>query len=59
MNERDELAREIFMADNSASPDPAHEWEMTTRHNPAYSTYAYEIADGLIAAGYRKQEPNQ
>lgn len=47
-NERNELAREIFIADNSDSPDPAAEWEIRR------AQYAYEIADGLLTAGYRK-----
>lgn len=52
--EREELARAVFISDNKAAPDPEHEWEMTCRRNPAYADYAFDIADGLIAAGYRK-----
>jgi len=53
VNERDELARDIFMADNSNAKDPATEW----RDAPAsVKDYAYAIANGLLAAGYRKVE---
>lgn len=51
-SEREELARDIFIADNSNSPDPAAEWETAPRRR-----YAYEIADGLLARGYRKEQP--
>ncbi|MFT4471410.1 hypothetical protein ACMX2H_16020 [Arthrobacter sulfonylureivorans] len=49
MSARDELARAIFMADNSNAPDPAAEWEFApARHRE----YAFKIASTLIAAGY-------
>lgn len=51
---RDELAREIFIADNSAQTreDSLADW--TAYGMAKDSTYAHNIADGLIAAGYRK-----
>jgi hypothetical protein len=54
MSERDELAKLLFVTDNDAAPEPEHEWEMTTRHNPAYAEYAFAMADAILAAGYRK-----
>lgn len=56
MNARHEIARLLFITDNRDAADPAHEWEMLTRHGPKYVHYVYEMADALIAAGYRKQE---
>lgn len=53
MNARDELARDIFVADNSNHPDAAAEWEDPDLTTPI--AYAYDIADGLIAAGYVKE----
>lgn len=51
MSARDELARDIFVADNSNAKDPAANWQ----EGPAsIRDYAYAIADGLLAAGYRK-----
>jgi len=48
-HKRNALARLIFMADNSNAPDPEAEW----RDAPArQKTYAYNIADALIAFGY-------
>lgn len=50
--QKDELARDIFLADNSnAAPGLMEkEWDenATTYH------YAHSIAEGLIAKGYRK-----
>lgn len=54
MSAREEIAKLLFITDNHAAPDPEHEWEMTSRHNPAYTEYVYEMADALIAAGYRQ-----
>lgn len=54
MSARDELAKLLFVTDNDAAPDPGHEWEMTTRHNPAYAEYAFALSDAILAAGYRK-----
>jgi hypothetical protein len=54
MSTRDELAKLLFVTDNSGAAEPEHEWEMTTRHNPAHAEYAYMLADALIAAGYRQ-----
>lgn len=54
MSSREEIAKLLFVADNHAAPDPEHEWEMTSRHNPAYAEYVYAMADALIAAGYRQ-----
>jgi hypothetical protein len=54
MSKRDELAKLLFVTDNHAAPEPEHEWEMTTRHNPAYAEYAFALADAILAAGYRK-----
>ena len=54
MSARDELARLLFIADNSDAPEPDHEWEMTIRHNPGHAQYAYVQADAILAAGYSK-----
>lgn len=48
---RYQLAKDIFMADNADAPSPEREWDIATTKEHAY---AYGIADGLIAAGYRK-----
>lgn len=53
-DERDELAKLLFLADNDAAPDPYHEWEMTSRHNPPGAKYVYEMADSILRAGYTK-----
>ena len=50
-HEREELARDIFIADNFLIPTAASSWEWADDENV---TYAYAIADGLIAKGYRK-----
>lgn len=48
---RYQLAKDIFMADNSDAPSPEREWDIATTKEHAY---AYAIADGLIAAGWTK-----
>lgn len=53
---REELARLLFMADNRNAADPAHEWEMLTRHGPRHVQHYYEMADGALAAGYERRE---
>ena len=56
--ERDELAKEIFLADNWRwSQDAAlKDWDALSNSAQRGSTYAHHIADGLIAKGYRKAE---
>jgi len=54
MSDKDELAKLLFIADNQDSEDPDHEWEMTTRHDPDFTKYAFALADAILAAGYRK-----
>lgn len=51
MSARDELAREIFIADNSGQSREASlkDWEA---YLPGEYAYTYGIADGLLAAGY-------
>lgn len=51
--ERDTLARDIFLADNSNARPGLMEQEWDA--DPTKYLYAYNIADGLIAKGYRKQ----
>lgn len=51
--QRDELALDIFLADNGNIPEGElrQDWvDAPDRHRP----YAQNIADGLIAKGYRK-----
>jgi len=50
--QKDELARDIFLADNtSAAPGLMEkEWD----ENPTTYHYAHAIAEGLAAKGYRK-----
>lgn len=51
--EREELALDIFLADNGSIPEDSlrQDWAAEPEtHRP----YAYNIADGLIAKGYRK-----
>lgn len=48
---RYQLAKDVFMADNSDAPSPEREWDIATTKELAY---AYAIADGLIAAGWEK-----
>lgn len=48
-SERDQLAREIFAADNYYAPDPYEEWG---KASTAHREYAYTIADGLTANGW-------
>lgn len=54
MNDRDELAREVFIADNSGQSreDSLKDW--AEYDFASEQSYAHTIADGLIAAGYRK-----
>lgn len=55
MSNRDEFARDLFIADNSSFPEGVAEkdWDENREHHD----YAYTIADGLIAKGYRKAAP--
>jgi len=50
--QRDEFARDLFLADNSSFPPGLAEkdWDESREHHD----YAFAIADGLIAKGYRK-----
>jgi len=51
--EREELALDIFLADNGIIPEGSllQDWaDAPEQHRP----YAYNIADGLIAKGYAK-----
>lgn len=53
MSARDELALDIFLADNGNIPEGElrQDWvDAPDRHRP----YAQNIADGLITKGYRK-----
>lgn len=52
MDLREELARDIFLADNSKCAEEIMlaDWAHPDHHYP----YAYVIADGLIAKGYGK-----
>lgn len=54
--QRDELAREIFIADNGGQPREASlkDWEALGRSTQAGKTYAHNIADGLLVAGWTK-----
>lgn len=53
MSMRDELAREIFLSDNSAQSREASlmDWKMLST---ASTAYAHNIADGLLADGWTK-----
>ena len=53
MSARDELALEVFIADNSGQTREASltDWRMLST---ASTAYAHRIADGLLAAGYGK-----
>ena len=54
--EREELARDIFLADNSKHPAADIEWgALHAARITSGTSYAYNIADGLIAKGYRKE----
>lgn len=54
-NEREELARDIFLADNNRHPAADTEWDALHAAGITSGTsYAYSIADDLIAKGYRK-----
>ena len=50
--QREEFAHDVFLADNSnALPNVAEkDWDENREHHD----YAFEIADRMIAAGYRK-----
>jgi hypothetical protein len=50
--QRDELARDIFLADNVNAPAGLMEDEWD--NNKGDETYAHAIADALIAKGYTK-----
>jgi hypothetical protein len=52
MSARDDLARLLFITDNYTAEDPAHEWEVLTRHATVHVQYVYDMADALLAAGY-------
>ena len=49
--QRDELAKLLFVTDNSAAADVEAEWRAAGGQQLAY---IYAMADALIAAGYRK-----
>lgn len=53
---RDELARDIFIADNwrMSAPASIEDWDALEKSTHAGQTYCHHIADGLLAAGYRK-----
>jgi hypothetical protein len=53
---RHELARDIFIADNSNAKDPAAEWQDAPA---SVKDYTYAIANGLIAAGYVKADHDE
>jgi len=54
MTDRYELAKDIFLADNWKNRDEAlQDWQAVMLAQ-GDRTYAHAIADGLIAAGYRK-----
>jgi len=55
MNTRDELARDIFLADNSNGDEAQmlEDWEALCRLGGGY-TYAHNTADGLITKGHGK-----
>ena len=50
-----DLARDIFLADNSNAPAGMMEKEWDAE--PTKFSYAHMIADGLLAAGYGKVQP--
>jgi hypothetical protein len=54
MSARDELAKLLFVTDNYTAEDPAHEWEVLTRHATVHVQYVYDLADALLAAGWRQ-----
>lgn len=55
--ERDELARDIFLADNWRMPKPSavEDWDALAKSTQQGNTYAHQIARRLHAAGYRKK----
>lgn len=52
MSDRNEFARDIFIADNWSNSEAANEWWHALEDGNAI--YAYNIADRLIANGYEK-----
>jgi hypothetical protein len=66
MDARDELAKLIFITDNLNANDPEAEWADAVQRDVDYerkghrfdwkktTEYAYSIADGLLAAGYKR-----
>ena len=52
MSARDELAKLLFITDNSGALDPEMEWRTA---EPEYQDYAYKLADAALAAGYKKE----
>jgi hypothetical protein len=55
MSERDELAKDIFAVDNwrLGEIEALAEWEVIKATRA--STYAFSLADGLLAKGYSKE----
>jgi hypothetical protein len=55
MNERDELAKAVFVADNYNATDDVtlSDWEALVESD-GDASYAHRIAQGLIQAGYRR-----
>lgn len=54
MSARDDLAREIFIADNAGQSREASLADWAAYDMATAQSYAHNIADGLIAAGYGK-----
>lgn len=54
MNARDELAREIFIADNGGQSREASLRDWSEYDFASDQSYAHNIADGLLAAGWTK-----
>lgn len=56
MSARDEFAKDLFLADTAAVSIPdvvaEKEWDECREHND----YAYDLADRMVAMGYRKAE---
>lgn len=52
MSARDYLAKLAFIADNHVAGDPHAEWDLLAK-NPKYVGYVYEIADAILANGWR------
>jgi hypothetical protein len=47
--DRDEIARELFIADNAGAQNPGHEWEILKKHSK-YTKYVFDLADVAIEA---------